>query len=79
MNDYIKELLATIHMRDFYIRNLKTELGKYPFVAQGWIDDTGAPQVAMRELVAIVNEVPWEMTTESWQNRRYIERAKFNQ
>lgn len=26
MRDYIKELYANIHMRDFYIRNLKEEL-----------------------------------------------------
>lgn len=26
MRDYIKELYANIHMRDFYIRNLKDEI-----------------------------------------------------
>lgn len=47
MRDYIKELYANIHMRDFYIRNLKLK---------------HRDSISGEELLQILNKVaPWDM------------------
>lgn len=72
MRDYIKELYANIHMRDFYIRNLKDEI----LHALKHRDS-----ISGEELLQILNKVaPWDMEYDGrWQTRDYLARAKANQ
>lgn len=53
MRDYIKELYANIHMRDFYIRNLKDEILHTL---------KHRDSISGEELLQILNKVaPWDM------------------
>lgn len=72
MRDYIKELYANIHMRDFYIRNLKDEILHTL---------KHRDSISGEELLQILNKVaPWDMEYDGrWQTRDYLERAKANQ
>lgn len=69
MRDYIKELYANIHMRDFYIRNLKDEILHTL---------KHRDSISGEELLQILNKVaPWDMEYDGrWQTRDYLERAK---
>lgn len=70
--EYIKELYANIHMRDFYIRNLKDEILHTL---------KHRDSISGEELLQILNKVaPWDMEYDGrWQTRDYLERAKANQ
>ena len=72
MRDYIKELYANIHMRDFYIRNLKDEILHTL---------KHRDSISGEELLQILNKVaPWDMEYDGrWQTRDYLARAKANQ
>lgn len=72
MRDYIKELHANIHMRDFYIRNLKDEILHIL---------KHRDSISGEELLQILNKVaPWDMEYDGrWQTRDYLARAKANQ
>lgn len=69
MRDYIKELYANIHMRDFYIRNLKDEILHTL---------KHRDSISGEELLQILNKVaPWDMEYDGrWQTRDYLARAK---
>lgn len=76
-NDYkisrvYEELYANIHMRDFYIRNLKDEILHTL---------KHRDSISGEELLQILNKVaPWDMEYDGrWQTRDYLARAKANQ
>ena len=79
IEDYVEELLANVHMRDSYIRHLKSDLSQYALVVRAYVDVI--PQMTMKDLNAAIDEtpVPWEMSTDSRANREYINRARHNQ
>lgn len=81
VEDYVKELLANVHIRDSYIRHLKSDLSQYAFVVRAYVDVNGTPQMTTKDLNVAINEtpVPWEMSTDSRINREYINRARHNQ
>ena len=72
----MKKLLANVHMRDSYIRHLKSDLSQYALVVRAYVDANGIPQMTMKDLNAAIDEtpVPWEMSTDS-----RIDRARHNQ
>ena len=72
---------AIVHMRDSYIRHLKSDLSQYALVVRAYVDANGIPQMTMKDLNAAIDEtpVPWEMSTDSRINREYINRARHNQ
>lgn len=71
-NRVYEGLYANIHMRDFYIRNLKDEILHTL---------KHRDSISGEELLQILNKVtPWDMEYDGrWQTRDYLARAKANQ
>lgn len=72
MRDYIKELYANVHMRDYYIRHLKDDILNLL---------KNRDSVTDWELLQILNKTaPYDMEDDGkWRTRDYLERAKANQ
>ena len=81
LEDYVKELLANIHQRDFYIRSLEDKLSKYPCVLRSYVNSEGKPDVVTTPLQMVMDEVrkPWDVEPKTWEDRRYIDWSKHNQ
>lgn len=72
MKNYIKELYANIHMRDYYIRHLKDDILNLL---------KNRDSVTDWELLQILNKTaPYDMEDDGkWRTRSYLEEVRANQ